>query len=81
MSTVGILTPPFVGVYGPRPYEAQPVQQKPQSPAMPQVTDEMVDEAMKALQRHAPFHISTAGMRAALEAALAPPARQLGINE
>ena len=37
MSTVGILTPPFAGVYGPRPYEAQSKQQKPQeSPAMTQ---------------------------------------------
>lgn len=38
---------------------------------MTQVSDEMVEAAMKSVQRHAPFHISTTAMRAALEAALA----------
>lgn len=47
----------------------------------PQVTDEMVEAAMKATQRHAPFHISTMGMRAALEAALAVRGRTTDAEE
>ena len=62
---IGFVTAPFVGVYGQRPYEAQSKQQKPQeSPAMTQVTDEMVAEACFVYQQQR-------NMRAALEAALA----------
>lgn len=52
---IGVLTPPFVGVYGPRPYEKKE--------KATQITDEMVAEACFIYQQQG-------NMRAALEAAL-----------
>lgn len=70
---IGVMTAPFLGVYGPRPYEAQPAQKQTQgSPAMTQVTDQMVIAAEEGWSRADNSECSPRECwHAALEAALA----------